>query len=156
MNIIITLPTMLADLIYEGQKTIEVRKRWPKHFDPKDDVVYICEKGTGLVTGLLIINGMTISNSPSYTWHAFKDRICIEKEWFTDYLKDCKTHYLWHIRQAERFVKPYSLTEVFGVKSAPQSYVYTDVDWFIEDDCMITVETKSKIKKNINNFLKNL
>lgn len=144
MNIIITLPTMLADLIFEGKKTIEVRKRWPKHFDPKNDVVYICEKGTGLVTGLFTIEQRCLRRNPAKTWSEHKEQICIDEQWFFNYLKDSKFYFLAHIKQAERFPKPYSLVEVFGKKSAPQSYVYTDIYWYINDDFMIEVDRSGK------------
>ena len=44
MNIIITLPSKLIQLIKEGKKRIELRKRYPLFFNPQKDVIYICEK----------------------------------------------------------------------------------------------------------------
>ena len=144
MNIIITLPTSLANLIYEGNKRIEVRKTWPKEFDLKKDVVYICEKGTGLVTGMFTIKAKGISNSPELVWKNYKDIICVKKEWFMKYLKDCNHINLWYIKQADKFDNPYSLQQVFGVNKAPQSYCYTNVGCFLNDDFKMEVETSHK------------
>lgn len=140
MNIVITLPTKLARLIYEGAKTIEVRKSFPMDFNPKEDVVYICEKGTGLVTGMFTIDAKGTSNSPQLVWEKHKQSICIDERWFYNYLKGYKKFYLWHIHVSMRFQKQYPLQKYFNVKKAPQSYVYTSTNWFLNDDFSIEVE----------------
>lgn len=144
MNVIITLPTKLANLIYEGQKTIEVRKNWPKLFDLENDVVYICEKGTGLVTGMIIIDDHFKSNDLKMVWYCWNNRICIDEQDYFNYVQDAKEIHLWHISVAERFIKPYSLKNVFCINSAPQSYVYSDIGWSLNSDLSIEIETSDK------------
>lgn len=144
MNIIITLPTKLATLIYEGKKTIEVRKSSPLCFDPRNDVVYICEKGTGIVTGMFSIEKFTISDRPSYIWSLYHKNICIEKQWWDNYTKYTNVLCLWHIKFTEQFQKQYPLEQYFGVKKAPQSYVYTDAEWFLNDSFMVEIETSKE------------
>lgn len=51
MDVIITLPTNLIQLIKDGKKTIELRKNRPLFFNPEEDVIYICKKGTACVVG---------------------------------------------------------------------------------------------------------
>lgn len=140
MNIVITLPTKLAHLIYEGTKTIEVRKSWPYDFDKLNDVVYVCEKGTGLVTGMFTISKLEASCNPGKTYKQYKDAICIDESWWNKYTEKAKEIYLWHIHHTEQFQKQYPLQKYFGVKKAPQSYVYTTADWFLNDSFLVEVE----------------
>lgn len=144
MNIIITLPTKLANLIYEGEKTIEVRKTWPYHFDILNDVVYICEKGTGLVTGMFTIEAVTASKDPGQVWNEHHKAICIDKQWWDKYAETAKELFLWHIKYTEHFQTKYPLLKYFGVKKAPQSYVYTNTDWFHNDFFMVEVEASEE------------
>lgn len=140
MNIVITLPTKLAHLIYEGTKTIEVRKNFPKHFDPRKDVVYICEKGVGHVTGMFTINAKGVTNSPNLLWDKYAESIAIDKQWLMRYAKGTKKLFLWHIHHADKFQKQYRLEKYFGVKKAPQSYVYTTAEWFLNYSFLIEVK----------------
>lgn len=133
MNIVITLPKKLAQLIYEGKKRIEVRKNFPKNFDPHNDVVFICEKGTGMVTGMFTIDAKGVSNSPRMIWERHATEIAIDEEWLFKYAENSKELYLWHIHNVWQFVENYSLKEIFHLDKAPQSYAYTDADWYSLD-----------------------
>lgn len=144
MNIIITLPKILANLIYEGEKTIEVRKNWPMRFDPKKDVVYICEKGSGCVTGMFAIKGLTASKKPRQAWKQHHKDICINNKWWDRYTENCPEIFLWHIDYAVEFEKQYPLLQYFGVNKAPQSYVYTNTEWFVNSSFMVEIERSNK------------
>lgn len=142
MNIIITLPSTLANLIYEGKKTIEVRKCWPKDFDINKDVVYICEKRTVYVTGMFTIEALTATKKPHQVWNQHHEAICIDKQWWNRYTENANEIFLWHIRNAEHFHVKYPLQLYFGVYRAPQSYVYTDTQWYFDEHLLIQVESR--------------
>lgn len=144
MNIIITLPHRLANLIYEGKKAIEVRKTYPYDFDIFNDVVYVCEKGTGLVTGMFTIEAVNVSINPDKVWNEHHEAICIDKQWWDKYTKSAKKLYLWHIKYTEQFYTKYPLQKYFGIKKAPQSYVYTETEWFLNDSFIVEVETSKE------------
>lgn len=130
MNIVITLPKKLAQLIYNGKKIIEIRKSFPKHFDCSRDVVYICEKGTGIVTGMFTISKYDISCRPHFIWKRHAAEIAIDERWFLKYVEGNSYFYLWHIHEVFQFQENYPLKEVFNLDKAPQSYAYTDADWY--------------------------
>lgn len=144
MNIVITLPSELAHLIYEGTKTIEVRKNFPKLFDPINDVVYVCEKGTGKVTGMFTIDAKGVTNSPNMLWNNYAQSIAIDKKWLMKYAENAEKLYLWHIKNAEQFPEQYPLMSVFGIEKAPQSYAYTAAGWYLDSDFKVRVETNDR------------
>lgn len=130
MNIVITLPHELAQAIYDGRKTIELRKNFPKDFDFKRNYIYICEKGTNAVTGFVECYDVKKTDNIADILGNYSKEICVDKEWLTKYLEPNKTYYLWMLCLGLKFHKPYSLKKVFNVNKPPQSFAYTDADWW--------------------------
>lgn len=55
MDIAITLPKHLWQLILAGKKTIELRKNFPTYFLTRTHKVFVCEKGSNKVLGYFYI-----------------------------------------------------------------------------------------------------
>lgn len=124
MNVIITLPSKLIQLIKEGKKRIELRKKWPKYFNPQTDNIYICEKGTKYVVGYMTIEQIIRTNNKYGILTDWSKDIAVSPEWIADYIKDAHELVGLFIGEYKSFDKPLSLDEYFHVKKAPQSFVY--------------------------------
>lgn len=125
MNIIITLPSNLIQLIKEGKKTVELRKRYPLFFHMNEDVLYICEKGTACVVGYMKIDAVVATQNKYGILTEWEKEIAVPHEWIENYIKDAKILYGYFIRYYREFEKPLPLKEQFKVSKAPQSFVYT-------------------------------
>ena len=125
MNIIITLPTNLIQLIKEGKKTIELRKHCPLLFVSNKDVIYICKKGTACVVGYMKIDAVVVTLNKYAILTEWAKDIAVPQEWIKNYIKDAKVLYGYFIRYYREFEKPLPIKEQFNVSRAPQSFVYT-------------------------------
>lgn len=133
MNIIITLPSDLAEAIYDGKKRIELRKSYPLKFNIDSSYVFICEKGTNLVTGCFRIFHHFKSEDTNFIWKVYGSLISIEKKWFDRYTSKKQSYHLWVIGYVLKFKQPYSLTDVFGLEKAPQQYAYIKSDSYFAE-----------------------
>lgn len=125
MNVIITLPSNLIQLIKEGKKTIELRKNYPLFFHREEDVIYICKKGTACVFGYIKIDAVVVTQNKYGILTEWAKDIAIPREWIEEYIKDTKILYGYFIRYYREFEKPLLLKKQFKVSKAPQSFVYT-------------------------------
>lgn len=126
MNIVITLPKNLITDIVSGAKTIEFRKSYPKDFDCKRDVVYVIEKGTRNVVAWFMVSEFQYKSNPVEIWGEYSIQIRVPFFWFVAYAPRCRDYYLWRIRKAAYLYNPLDRELSFGLKTNPQSYVYTD------------------------------
>lgn len=120
MNVIITLPSKHIQFIKEGKKRIELRKTWPKYFNPQIDVIYINEKGTKSVVGYMTIEQIIRTNNKYGILTDWSKGIAVSLVWIVDYIKDAKELVGLFIGEYKSFDKPLSLDEYFHVKKAPQ------------------------------------
>lgn len=125
MDVIITLPSNLIQLIKEGKKCIELRKTCPKSFNPQKDVIYICEKRTDYVVGYLTIELIMYTNDKFAVLRDRSRYISVPLDWIADNIKNAKHRYSFIISNSKFFDEPLSLDENFHVNKAPQSFVYT-------------------------------
>lgn len=124
MSIAITLPEHLWKCIVSGQKTIELRKNFPKSFDFDYDMVYVILKGTKKVVGWFSVSEFE-KVTDVYRLISFPPgTICVPPAWVRQYLQNADKCYLWHIKEVHVF-DDYKDTFLFlNIKSNPQSFVY--------------------------------
>lgn len=134
MNIIITLPINLIEKIEDGEKTIELRKNCPSNFHPQKDVVYICEKGKKNVVGYMVVSHIVHATNWLKTWEDFGSDIGVPFDWYFEYAADAEKLYLYFIEKFVRFDRPLGLLPYFLKCTPPQSYTYTSVKYFDEED----------------------
>ena len=125
MDVIITLPSNLIQLIKEGRKTIELRKHYPLFFNKDEDVIYICKKGTACVVGYMKIDAVVVTQNKYGILTEWAKDIAVPREWIEKYIKDTKILYGYFILYYREFEKPLPLRENFKVYRAPQSFAYT-------------------------------
>lgn len=118
-EILMSIHGKFADLIFSGEKTVELRKTAPVSFGNGETTVFLYNTDTKSVTGK-----MTVSDIRELTE-------------ITDYLADCAglsveeiqeykgdgTLYGWFIEEAEIFDESLRLKD-FDAKRAPQSWQY--------------------------------
>lgn len=125
MDVIITLPTNLIQLIKDKKKTIELRKNRPLFFNPEGDVIYICQKGTAKVVGYMKIDAVVTAYNKFGILTEWAKDIAVPLKWIENYIRNAKVLYGFFILYYREFDKPLSLRENFKVNRAPQSFAYT-------------------------------
>lgn len=125
MNVIITLPSKVIQLIKEGKKSIILRRTCPKFFNPQKDDIYICEEETESVVGYMTIEEIVRTDNKYGILTYWSKDIAVSPKRIANYIKNAKVLFGFFIGEYKSFDKPLSLYEYFHVKKAPQSYVYT-------------------------------
>jgi len=123
MDIAITLPKELWKKVVSGEKTYELRRKFPSNFTIGADKVYVILKGTKNVIGYFKV----IANLKVQIHDAVmrSRQIGVEPEWIARYLDyGNKLGHLWKIGNVTVF-SPHSMNIVdLHLKSNPQSFSY--------------------------------
>ena len=125
MNIIITLPIRFIEAMRKEEKRYEMRKSAPVNFDMQNDIVYVCEKGTGMVVGYFTVWGMTLTTVYNLANSTILEDICISTTELVEYAKNHPALMLYNIETFYN-IEPRPISE-FGIQTPPQSYAYTKV-----------------------------
>ena len=125
MDIAITLPSSLWDKIVSGEKTIELRKNFPKDFCFKYDRVYVLLKGTTKIAGFFYVSSFEDFYAESINdFDPILSKISVPKQWIINYVGYSSLVYLWHIRKVVPFVNFLDRSYIWNKKTNPQSYFY--------------------------------
>ena len=126
MNIILSIHPKWAKLIYEGKKTIEWRKGFPKNNEI--DKVFLYETApTKRITGFFTLNELScllVSSICAQPWEII-ERGCVPLPDLVKYRENVDCIYGWLINKVERFAEDKNI-ERFGLKRPPQSWCYTE------------------------------
>ncbi len=141
MNIILSIHPKWAKLIYEGKKTIEWRKSFPKKFKYGDKVFLYETAPVCKVTGFVECSGFDavipkinridlgrlISDKENEDAFDFIVNVgCVCKEDLKKYQGKADYIYAWYIHSQQKFLTPKTLAD-FSIKRAPQSWQYVEV-----------------------------
>lgn len=125
MDIAITLPKSLWDKIVSGEKSIELRKTRPYHFDIDFDRVYVVLKGSSDIVGYFnITEFVATTTSCLMTNHNWLRKIAVSQDWISNYVEGADFVRLWFIGKVVQFKVPLSRTFTMKLKNNPQSYIY--------------------------------
>lgn len=125
MDIAITLPCTLWDKIISGEKTVELRKNFPKDFDVHTDKVFVLLKGTPQIVGFFFVSSFEWVYAKSLLgYESILPKISVPKQWIINYIGDSYAVYLWHIREVYTFPRPLDRSIVWNMYTNPQSFVY--------------------------------
>ena len=114
-----------ANLIYEGRKTVEVRRR----FNPtvEDTTVLFYEtQPVGMVTGQAVITRVEPATVGDLLDEAMETHTCIPRPDLLKYANGATQLSAIHLADAHRFKQPLPLSDL-GVGLAPQNYRY--IEW---------------------------
>lgn len=126
MNVILSIRPNFCQLIFDGQKKYEYRKRVFKRTDI--DKVYIyASKSICKIVGYFTIAAM-IEDSPNNMWKTTHEGSGITKEYFDAYFRSCDMAHAIAIGEVVKFDTPIDPKEVIKNFTAPQNYRYVDYD----------------------------
>ena len=125
MDIAITLPLDLWKKIVSGEKSIELRKNFPKEFNVKTDRVYVILKGTRHIAGYFMVSSFEYIYAESILdFKRFRAEISVPITWIVNYVGFGSVVYLWHIRDVNEFAVPIDREYYWKMQTNPQSFIY--------------------------------
>lgn len=108
-----------ADLILDGEKTIEIRRSRMSRMIGR---MLVYRTGTGLIVGEVRVKGMHAA-MPDVIWRKYGPASGLSKEEFDEYAQGADRLYAYRLESPVRYDRPKTLSEV-GLKHAPQSWCY--------------------------------
>ncbi|MCB1121484.1 MAG: hypothetical protein KJT03_08045 [Verrucomicrobiae bacterium] len=123
--ILISLKPNYADLVFDGLKTAELRRRFAQHIQNRDVFVYVSSPVMELRGGFRV--GQVWSGSPEEIWSMVSSLAGVSREVFDDYYQGLETAFALEIVDVWEFENPKSLSDLrkqFPGFAVPQSYRY--------------------------------
>ena len=130
-----------ADLICEGTKTVELRRRSPK-LAPGDKVLLYVSSPVKALAAWFVVEAMT-EGHPEAIWEEVEHQAGVDKLEFDAYFDGAGTAVAIGVRDAVALDNPVgleTLRELWEPFTAPQSYRYLDAD-------MLTALTSLEAKR---------
>lgn len=121
-NIVIAINPEYVKKIINGTKKYEYRTRVAKQ-DVNKLIIYETAPIKKIVAEVEIVEILVMK--PNDLWNKTKESSGITKKFFDKYFKNKKIAYAYHLGNVKVYDEPKELIE-FGLKSAPQSYVYVN------------------------------
>jgi predicted transcriptional regulator len=126
MNVIISIRPNFCQLIFDGKKLYEYRKRVFTRSDV--DRVYIyASKPISKIVGYFTIKRI-IDDSPSMVWDITHENGGISKKYFLGYFKGHSVAHAIEIDEVVKLDKPINPKEVIKDFTAPQNFMYLEKD----------------------------
>lgn len=128
MNIILSIHPKWAKLIYDGKKTIEWRKSFPKA--QKINKVFLYETApVKQITGFFTLGeiGCYLVSSVCAQPCDIIERGCVPMTDLIKYRENVDCIFGWIIDKAKKFTKSKNIDDL-GLKRPPQSWCYTEMD----------------------------
>lgn len=122
MNVVITLPKDLLEMIISGKKKYEMRKCMPNHLRLGIDGFYVVEKGTDNIRCWCRVDEFVDIYFDYYNVKWFRPHICVPERYIMDYAKG-KRVCLWKIGKVHSF--KYKKLRDLAVDRNPQQFSYT-------------------------------
>ena len=119
-TIIISIHPVFVEKILSGEKKYEFRKYFP------EGVRYMLVYTTSPVkkiTALVEIDTV-LCDTPQNIWSKTRKRAGITKRFYDTYFKDKEMAYAVRLKKTRVLNKPLEISDLKGIKAAPQSYVY--------------------------------
>lgn len=120
MEILMSIHGKWADLIYQGKKTVELRKTAPQKSGKIDATVYVYNTDCKSVDGRFFVSEVVEIDEITEELSA---KSCVPMNDIVTYKGDGKL-YAWIIEEADEFEPDWLQLEDLGAKRAPQSWQY--------------------------------
>ncbi len=109
-----------VDNIMAGEKKFEFRKRKCK--EKIDGILIYSTAPVMKIVGEVEVTGI-VEGSPQNVWNSTKYAAGIDKDFFDKYYDGSENAFAYALGSIKKYFKPMELAD-FGIKYAPQSYVY--------------------------------
>jgi len=126
ISILISIKPVYVDLIFSGDKTVELRRVLPKNLPKNTEVIIYSSSPTKSIVGKARIKN--IEEQPiDKLWKDFGPLTGITFEYFKEYFKGKDKGYGLILDKIEKFPVPYPLCSLRDTLnfSPPQSFMYT-------------------------------
>lgn len=123
--LLISLKPCYADLVFEGRKKAELRRRIMASAQNRDVFVYVSSPVMELRGGFRV--GQVWQGSPEYIWHEVSDFAEVTRQDFDTYFEGSTIAYALEIKEVWEYQKPVSLNTLrnrFPNFVVPQSWRY--------------------------------
>jgi predicted transcriptional regulator len=127
--ILLSIQPEFASMIFEGNKTVELRRRFPKISEGHIVFVYASSPQKELLGSFEVTK--IVEETPRCLWRIVKNDAGITKGFFDDYFANATIGYGIFLKNATRFDNPISLDELrekWASFTPPQSYRYLPVN----------------------------
>ena len=125
-SILLSIKPIYAHKIFNGEKTIELRRKRPKNLKKGDLVLVYVSSPQKNIYGIFTVKKI-IEDPPNKLWRKVIRKACITKNEFDEYFGSLETGYGIVIDNYCGFPKPISLKEIKNLDASfniPQSYRY--------------------------------
>ena len=122
--LLLSIKPEYVEKILQGSKKYEYRKRLAKE-DVSVIYVYSTAPSMKVVASVQVIR--RLSAPPTILWEKTKKSAGISRAKFREYFRGCKTVYAYELGEVNIFKTEKNLSD-FGVVTAPQSFVYIDIE----------------------------
>lgn len=123
-DLLLSIHSGYAIQIVNGQKTIELRRRFPlfKKEDKKKIFIYACSPISKIIgeCNLQVVKKVPLKQ----LWKISSNLAMIDKTSFDEYFKDRDFGFALYLENPVKYNQPVLLTSVLGNKHPPQSYRY--------------------------------
>ena len=127
--VLLSLKPYYADLVFQGLKMVEFRRRIASHIEGREAFIYVSRPIMALSGGFRI--GKIWSGTPEEVWHMVAERTRVDKQDFDTYFEGQTITYALEIKEVWECPKPVSLGTLRGKFLnfvAPQSWRYVRSD----------------------------
>ena len=126
MNVILSIRSTFCQMIFDGQKRFEYRKRVFNRLDV--DKVYIyASKPISMIVGNFTVKRI-IDDTPSNVWNMTHEHSGISKKQFNDYFKGHSVAHTIEIGEVVKLDTPIDPKQVIKDFTAPQNFMYLGND----------------------------
>jgi len=129
LSILISIKPEFLELIFEGHKTVELRRVLPKNLPSNLEVIFYASSPTKSIVGKARIKNIEIEPIEDL-WEKLGNKTGISFEYFQDYFQGKNTGYGLVLDKVVKFSNPLSLGSLRDMInfSPPQSFMYTPPD----------------------------
>ncbi|MXO04009.1 ASCH domain-containing protein [Flavobacterium sp. HBTb2-11-1] len=134
--LLISIKPQYAKKIFEGEKTIELRKSAPQRVDIDDYMLIYVTSPVKELWGVCKIQSI-VKNEPEIIWNKYGNVAGISKEDFDDYYKETTNGYGIELKEVKALINTISLEELRVMIpdfTAPQTYRYIDEELINNDN----------------------
>lgn len=121
-TMLLSIKPQYAKVILEGKKRFEFRKSRPKN--GVDKIIFYASSPQQEVVGEADIEEI-LEGTPSEIWKIAKSAAGITKKFFFSYYEGKDKAIAYKLTNIKVYDEPKALSD-YGIKQAPQSYVYID------------------------------
>lgn len=121
-TMLLSIKPQYAKVILEGKKQYEFRKSKPK--DGVKKIIFYASSPQKQVVGEADIEAI-LEDTPTEIWNIAKTAAGITKKFFFSYYQGKEKAIAYKLTNVKVYDTPKALSD-YGIKQAPQSYVYID------------------------------